>query len=486
MNNDIYVLTHWDPDGPGPAEPLLIAAGVFTTAGGVTVNRIAAWDGESWRSLNGGMNDTVRALAVFPGTNELIAAGDFTMAGGVPAVGIARWNGVTWAPLGTGTNNIVTGAAILPSGDLFITGSFTAAGGVPSVRAARWDGTAWHNVANGAAAESIAVTPEGVVYAGGNFNGGASPNILSWQGPDAGMWTGVGGGLGGCYGGERVAEVRRLSNGDILVGGSFATTRPGCTAMRLVARWDGNAWNEMYTTTLASAVSAMYVTPDDDIFVGTNWTNIWPGAGCAAFHWNGADWDNIGYFDGGGGPFVTALEPAPGGGFYAAGRFQYYYLEGNWIPANYIAIYTPPVPLITAQPRSITICPAGPATFSITALGQEPITYAWQHNGAPLQDEDGHVSGADAPTLTLAGLTAGDQGDYFCIVTNDCGNARTAHATLTLCLADFNCDGLLNSGDFFDFLNAFFNGAVQADFNHDDSINSQDFFDFLAAFFAGC
>ncbi len=54
------------------------------------------------------------------------------------------------------------------------------------------------------------------------------------------------------------------------------------------------------------------------------------------------------------------------------------------------------------------------------------------------------------------------------------------------CAADFNGDGVANSQDFFDFLNAFFAADPSADFNHDGVINSQDFFDFLNAFFAGC
>jgi hypothetical protein len=57
---------------------------------------------------------------------------------------------------------------------------------------------------------------------------------------------------------------------------------------------------------------------------------------------------------------------------------------------------------------------------------------------------------------------------------------------ISVCRSDFNCDGAVNSQDFFDFLGAFFASEPSADFNHDAAVNSQDFFDFLTAFFDGC
>ena len=66
----------------------LYAGGYFTTAGGVTANFIAKWDGSSWSALGSGMNYWVSALAV-SGTN-LYAGGLFTTAGGVEATPFPR------------------------------------------------------------------------------------------------------------------------------------------------------------------------------------------------------------------------------------------------------------------------------------------------------------------------------------------------------------------------------------------------------------
>lgn len=56
----------------------------------------------------------------------------------------------------------------------------------------------------------------------------------------------------------------------------------------------------------------------------------------------------------------------------------------------------------------------------------------------------------------------------------------------SLCGADFNNSGAVDSQDFFDFILAFFNNPPAADFNHDGVTNTQDFFDYLTAFFGGC
>jgi hypothetical protein len=128
------------------------------------------------------------------------------------------------------------------------------------------------------------------------------------------------------------------------------------------------------------------------------------------------------------------------------------------------------------------------------------VSYRWQletttdtwidaNNGElPYNGGTINASGVDSDSLrlTLEALPGAPAVRFRCIVTNPCGATTTDPAALTICSADFNCNGVVDSEDFFDFANAFFTLGPAADFNHDNVINSQDFFDFLTAFFAGC
>jgi hypothetical protein len=88
----------------------LIAGGDFTTAGGQTVNNIARWDGAAWHSLASGGQigvgfepyDWVQALAVYNG--DLYVGGVFTTAGGKTVNRIAKWDGEEWSALGSVVN----------------------------------------------------------------------------------------------------------------------------------------------------------------------------------------------------------------------------------------------------------------------------------------------------------------------------------------------------------------------------------------------
>lgn len=75
-------------DGTGPA---LFIGGDFQSAGGISVNQIVKWNG-SWQSLDGGLDNTVRALTASEGDESaLYAGGTFSLAGGYPSSLFAKW-----------------------------------------------------------------------------------------------------------------------------------------------------------------------------------------------------------------------------------------------------------------------------------------------------------------------------------------------------------------------------------------------------------
>jgi hypothetical protein len=143
----------------------LYAGGMFTLAGGVPVNSIAKWDGTSWSPLGSGASDPnnhsprVFALAVI-GT-DLYAAGDFGTAGGLTVNGIAKWDGSAWSALGPGLGSVSA---------LAVTGTDLYAGGLRYV--AKWDGSAWSPLGSGMDGYVYALAPDesGHLFVGGAFS----------------------------------------------------------------------------------------------------------------------------------------------------------------------------------------------------------------------------------------------------------------------------------------------------------------------------
>src|SRR5262245_51072257 len=136
VGGDVYAVTMWDPDGSGPRQPVVVVGGMFSVAGTIQATNIATYDPASgaWSAWGSGMNNLVYALTTLP-NGDLVAGGAFTTAGGVSANGIARWNGTTWSSLGSGVGYShgtggVRALTTLPNGDLVAGGAFTTAGGV--------------------------------------------------------------------------------------------------------------------------------------------------------------------------------------------------------------------------------------------------------------------------------------------------------------------------------------------------------------------
>jgi len=251
MSHMVRTLTVFD-DGSGGG-PALIAGGSFTTAGGLEVNHIARWDGVSWSPMGSGMNHSVRALTVFDdgsgGGPALYAGGQFTTAGGVSANRIARWDGVSWSPLGSVTNSNVHALTVFDDGSgggpaLYAGGQFITAGGLEVNRIAKWDGVSWSPMGSGMNNTVLALTvfDDGTgagpaLYAGGSFTtagGVAASRIAKWDGAS---WSPL---ESGVFGGTQLVRALTVFNDGsglaLYAGGEFTTSPAGDSYL---ARWQG-------------------------------------------------------------------------------------------------------------------------------------------------------------------------------------------------------------------------------------------------------
>ncbi|MBK8914435.1 MAG: right-handed parallel beta-helix repeat-containing protein [Phycisphaerales bacterium] len=314
---------------------VLYAGGQFSTAGGSTqVANIARYNGSSWSALGGGINGKVHALAEYNG--ELIAAGVFSSAGGIPVNNIARWNGAAWAPLGAGLPDDVSTLAVY-NGELYAGGAFSSAGGRFTGgfdRLARWNGTTWNSV--GAGFNNAVVTlavHDGALYIGGAFTFAGSNFVARWDGATL---SGVGGGMGNgvnalvSYNGalhagtlinpgasawmfdgvnwqalgaglsSHVYEMC-VHNGELYALGMFGNIN-GVGAANHIARWNGLSWSAAGTGVPAAArlgencamasfggnliLSAMSQGYDSNIGSPVPTESAFGGLG----RWNGSDW----------------------------------------------------------------------------------------------------------------------------------------------------------------------------------------------------
>jgi hypothetical protein len=274
MNGAVHALTVFDDGSPGSG-PALYAGGNFTTAGGETVNFIAKWNADSgeWSALGGGLNNAVRGLAVFddgaPGSEPaLYAGGVFTTAGGVSANFIAKWDPATeeWSALEGGVDGSVRALAVFDDGApgtpdswpaLYAGGTFTTASGLPSSRIAGWSAPQpgcckphWDNTLGqpGMNDRIMALivfddapgTPESgggpALIAGGQFtSAGGVPagGVAMWDGES---WTPMGRSLPNSV--VLALAVYDSGAGPELYGG-------GTGAAAGVARWTGAEWADV-------------------------------------------------------------------------------------------------------------------------------------------------------------------------------------------------------------------------------------------------
>ena len=284
----------WQPVGDGPANSVstlieyqgnLIAGGFFYELGdGTTVNQIAAWNGSTWQGLGGGLGldssiARIKALAVYG--DELIAGGLFETAGGVTANNIARWNGQTWSALSGGFDEKVNALAVY-QGELVAGGRSFSAGpdAIPNV--ARWNGAIWQSLGDGLDRPVLALSVvDGVLIAMGDFEwSGKVPvsGLVRW---DGNRWGVFDNGTGPSYG-----LTSTMFQNELIVAGQFFNA--GNSGANYIARWDGSQWNTLNDGTNAS-ISA-FASYDGGLVAGGNFGSIDGTRASRIARWDGTQW----------------------------------------------------------------------------------------------------------------------------------------------------------------------------------------------------
>jgi trimeric autotransporter adhesin len=156
-------------------QALAVSAGKLII-GGVNGGQygVSAWDG-SVLTTYGVADGPVNALTTF-GT-DLVAAGAFTSIGGIGASRIAIRSSATgaWAPMGQGLSAGGVNALAVYKGELYAGGGFASSGAAPVYRLARWSGSSWVPVREGLDGPVYALAVQGgSLHIGGDFNKGYS------------------------------------------------------------------------------------------------------------------------------------------------------------------------------------------------------------------------------------------------------------------------------------------------------------------------
>jgi hypothetical protein len=87
------------------------------------------------------------------------------------------------------------------------------------------------------------------------------------------------------------------------------------------------------------------------------------------------------------------------------------------------------VPIITTQPKSVSVERGQSLSFTVKAIGTIPFTYRWERNGIKLTDTS-VIKGSKSALLTITRVSLANAGTYLVIVSNSLGQTASIAVTL--------------------------------------------------------
>lgn len=212
----------------------------------IVVNGITRFDGRKWRALGTGFGGPIDGRRIVEDSlGNIYICGNFTSVNGVSANRFAKFDGNTFSALLNGIDAQCLGMDIDSQNNIYITGIFTTvnSGATAANRIVAWDGVGYSALGVGANDDinTVLVVSDTEVYVGGlftNIGGIATTAIGLWN---TSIWATVGGGI--VAGGTPHVDCIAHDNitGNIAFGGSFSHSASDGTATR-ITEWNGNLY----------------------------------------------------------------------------------------------------------------------------------------------------------------------------------------------------------------------------------------------------
>jgi hypothetical protein len=278
LSGNVSDSVSWDPDGAGPAAPLLVVVGNIS-AGEVLDASIAAWNGSQWLRLGSPPAGDSYSAVVWNG-NLVVAFDD-----GIDA-SVASWNGTSWQSLGTFSGSTGFGpyaTLAVHQGNLFVATNCTQVGGATIPSVAQWTGTAWVGAGSGPLVPAMKlISFQNTLYAACRASTSLSGQLATWNGA---AWTVV----ATCDRPISALAVRNglsILNSFLYVGGSFSQwTGINGTVAGPIVRFSpsANAWTGLgFTASVgvaALAVRSTGQTTAEVVAAGNN--GLWQQSGAS-------------------------------------------------------------------------------------------------------------------------------------------------------------------------------------------------------------
>ncbi|MFP4528987.1 MAG: T9SS type A sorting domain-containing protein [Candidatus Kapaibacterium sp.] len=272
----------------------IYVGGRFGGIGNIDERNLAMFDGESWKSVGGGVRGEVRAIAISERGNIYIGGG-IKEAGGHEAENAAMYDGEEWHYLDGGLDDYVFDICVV--GDrIYFVGGFNEAGGQASTGIACWNEATetWEydidteKFTNNTLVNSIVSDGENI-YIAGNFSMNeliGPQNVAKWNGE---FWDHMNGGIAG------YVSALAWDGEDLYVGGPF-TAATGGEKLNHIGRWDGEIWKPLGDGVSGgdyASVFSIAVVGNDSIFAGGTFNQAGAARVNGIAYWRGGQWHDI-------------------------------------------------------------------------------------------------------------------------------------------------------------------------------------------------